>query len=364
MDSWNVQHRVFTYDSFVRNNESIITVQREFRRHFNLARNENVPTRNTILRWVKSFRSVGTVMNKRPPGAHRTVRTPQNVERVRQAILRSPNRSARRHSSELNISDRSVRRILHKDLGFHPYKMAMVQQLNPGDYVKRLNFAREMEAIFDQNENIILFTTDEAHFHLNGTVNQQNYRYWSDENPKLMHERPLHSPKVTVWCAVSSIFVIGPYFFEDDNGTTVTVTSERYRQMFTEFFLPELRRKRIPIRQVWFQQDGATAHTARNSMEAIRAVFRGRIISRFGDIDWPPRSPDLSMCDYFLWGFLKSRVYQHKPRTLQELKGAIREEVEQIGRAMLERVQSNFRERLVKCIAENGRHLSDIVFKH
>ncbi|KAG8278103.1 hypothetical protein J6590_027358 [Homalodisca vitripennis] len=76
MESWSVQHRVFTYDSFVRNNESIVAVQREFRRHFNLARNNSVPTHNTILR------------------AHRTVRTPENVERVRQAILRSPGRSA------------------------------------------------------------------------------------------------------------------------------------------------------------------------------------------------------------------------------------------------------------------------------
>lgn len=359
-----MQHRVFAYDSFVRNNESIVAVQREFRRHFDLARHDSVPTRNTILRWVESFRLRGTVMNRKPPGAPRSVRTAENVERVRQAILRSPGRSARRHSAELRLSNRSVRRILHIDLGFHPYKMAMVQQLNPRDYVQRLNFAREMEAILEQNDNIILFMSDEAHFHLNGMVNQQNCRYWASENPKLMHETPLHSPKVTVWCAVTGTDVIGPYFFQDDNGNTVTVTSERYRQMITEFFLPEVRRKRIPIRRVWFQQDGATAHTARISMEAIRPVFRGRIISRFGDINWPPRSPDLSMCDYFLWGYLKARVYQHKARTLEELKEAIRVEVVQIDRAMLERVEANFRERLEMCIAENGRHLTDVVFNH
>jgi hypothetical protein len=221
-----------------------------------------------------------------------------------------------------------------------------------------------MEAILDQIDNIILFMTDEAHFHLNGLVNQRNCRYWSDQNPKLIHERPLHSPKLTIWCAVSSTVVIGPYIFEDDNGTTVTVTSERYRQMITELFLPELRRKRIPIRQVWFQKDRATAHTARFSMEAIRTDFRGSVISRFGDIDWPPRSPDLSICDYFLWGFLKSSVYHYKPRTLEELKGAIPVKVDQFDRAMLERVEANFRERLVKCIIENDRHLADVDFKH
>jgi hypothetical protein len=96
------------------------------------------------------------------------------------------------------LSNRSVRRILYIDLGFHPYKMAMVQQLNHRNYVKRLNFAREMEAILDQNNNIILFMTDEAYFHLNGMVNQQNCRNWSDENPLLILERSLHRSKVTV----------------------------------------------------------------------------------------------------------------------------------------------------------------------
>ena len=45
---------------------------------------------------------------------------------------------------------------------------------------------------------------DEAHFHLTGYVNKQNCRYWADSNPKEVHERPLHSSKVTVWCAVSA----------------------------------------------------------------------------------------------------------------------------------------------------------------
>lgn len=132
--------------------------------------------------------------------------------------------------------------------------------------------------------------------------------------------------------------------------------------MIQNFFVPELRRKRIPIQRVWFQQDGATAHTARASMNVIRPLFPDRLISKFGDIHWPPRSPDLSMCDFFLWGHLKARVYEHKPRTLEELKNAIRVEVAQIDRAMLERVYANFEERLQKCINDNGHHMGDVVF--
>jgi hypothetical protein len=67
-------------------------------------------------------------------------------------------------------------------------------------------------------------------FHLSGTVNKQNFRYCVAENPRELHARPLHSPKVTVWCTLSSIGVIGPYFFEK-GGVTVTVNVNPYCDM-------------------------------------------------------------------------------------------------------------------------------------
>ena len=54
-------------------------------------------------------------------------------------------------------------------------------------------------------------------------------------NPKEYHQRPLHSDRVTVWCAVSRMGIIGPYFFEE-NGRAVTVNSVRYLTVIEEFF--------------------------------------------------------------------------------------------------------------------------------
>jgi hypothetical protein len=62
---------------------------------------------------------------------------------------------------------------------------------------------------------------------------------------------------------------------------------------------------------MWFQQDGATAHTARASTEVVREMFLEHVISLRGEIPWPARSPDLSASDYFLWGYLKAKVYIH-----------------------------------------------------
>lgn len=108
MQSWTVAYRVFFYDSFVRNNQSVTVVQREFRRHFNIHRNRAIPSRNTILRWIESLYSPGELINRRPRGVTRTVRTPNNVERVRQAFLRSPTRSARKHAAAPRLRYRSV----------------------------------------------------------------------------------------------------------------------------------------------------------------------------------------------------------------------------------------------------------------
>jgi hypothetical protein len=238
----------------------------------------------------------------------------------------------------------------------------MVQALKEGDYAQRAAFADRMLSFLEENEAAVVVISDEAHFHLNGSVNKQNYRYWAMENPRVLHQRPLYSPKVTVWCAVTPFCVIGPYFFEE-NGITVTVTSARYINMIESFFAPELRKRGIDIQNVWFQQDGATAHTAAASMTVLRTLFPHRIISRFGDLAWPPRSPDLSTCDFFLWGYLKARVYQTKPRTLDELKDSIRREVEVISEEMLARVVTNFTERLALCVEQNGRHLSDVIFR-
>ena len=64
---------------------------------------------------------------------------------------------------------------------------------------------------------------------------------------------------------------------------------------------------------MWFQQDGATSHTARFTIDLLKGKFGERVISRNGPVEWPPRSCDLTPLDFFLWGHIKSLVYANKP---------------------------------------------------
>jgi len=92
----------------------------------------------------------------------------------------------------------------------------------------RISSEQLLEMLNDDGVINTFLMTDEAHFHLSGYVNKQNYRYWAPENPQELHQRPLHSERLTVWCGIASFRVLGPYFFEDNEGAAVTVTSERY----------------------------------------------------------------------------------------------------------------------------------------
>lgn len=359
---WSGEQRAFILETFFKNGESVIATLRAFRRRYSLSSSASVPDRKTILSWVKKFRATSSALNVKKKGPAVTVRTPANIARVRESIEQSPTRSARKHASALQISARTVRRILHTDLNLHPYKIMVAQELSPTDWGRRVECC---EAILQQvPPTAILWTSDEAHFHLSGCVNKQNFRYWAAENPRELHQKPLHSPKVTVWCALSSIGIIGPYFFEE-GGVTITVNCDRYCDMLENFFRPKIAEFGVEYEResFWFQQDGATAHTARRSRAILQEMFPGQVVSLHEPIPWPPRSPDLSPCDFYLWGYLKAEVFKHRPRTLVDLKTAIEEEIAQITSTTLEKVMRNFHERLNMCVARQGHHLQDIIFK-
>jgi len=75
-----------------------------------------------------------------------------------------------------------------------------------------------------------------------------------------------------------------------------------------------------------------------------------------------PTLTTLSACDFFLWGYLKSKVYVRKPRTVDDLKVPIRKEIATMPQEMLVNVMQNFEERLRTNVWQEGRHLSDIIF--
>jgi hypothetical protein len=264
------------------------------------------------------------------------------------ALEKSPQKSMRRLSAETNISETSCRKIAKKVLHMFPYKISVLQELKPGDAEKRVKFAEWMLELVNSDASVLDYTffSDEAHFHLSGYVNNQNYRFLATEKPDFSVQAPLYPQRITVWAAMSRKHLIGPIFI------TETVTADVYLDVLRTKFFPALLQRRM-MTKTWFQQDGATPHTANRVMQKLKEKFGTKVISKGL---WPPRSPDLSPCDFFLWGFLKDRVYTHHPKNIEELRFLIEEKFLSVDMNMLQNVSENFLSRLHLCIDMNGGH--------
>jgi len=181
------------------------------------------------------------------------------------------------------------------------------------------------------------------------------------ENPHELMPQPLNDEKITVWVGLPSEFILEPYFFEEEDNhhqmKTVTINGQRYKEMLENFVLPAMRsRPDCDVANMIFQQDGAPPHIYRPVKNLLAATFENRIISRHFPVSWPPRSPDLNPLDFWLWGYLKSKVFTHSPQTLNEPKQAIPDEISAITKEELTKAVSHFSERINALIAKNGGH--------
>jgi len=113
---------------------------------------------------------------------------------------------------------------------------------------------------------------------------------------------------------------------------------------------------------MWFQQDTTTCHTAHATMNILCERFEGMVISYNGNVNWPPRSCDLTPLDFFLWGYLKSQVYANKPRTIDALKVNIRNTIQQIQPDLCDKVIKNWISRIRATKKSRGGYLNNIIF--
>ena len=107
-----------------------------------------------------------------------------------------------------------------------------------------------------------------------------------------------------------------------------------------------------------FQQDGAPPHYYRPAREILDKELPGRWIGRRGPTEWPARSPDLTVCDFWLWSEMREHVYTPGTnfRSIQELQLKIQTELENLDVTHFQNAFRNWCVRMQKCIDVNGGH--------
>lgn len=314
-----------------------------------------IPCKQTILNVVSTFENSHCVNSCSK--CHReegpvNEETEHRNERICSSLVLESTRSTRNVAEELGISNKTVARVW-KQNGFKCFKYSKTHEIFPDDNFRRMEFCDTVMEKANQDPNFIknIVFTDESSFSLSGKHNPSVLRYWSQENEFRSYEAHTQYPqKLNVWAGIFGDNLIGPFFIDGN------LNAEKYLELLQIQVLPAIRNlPGVNLETIWFQQDGCPAHNAVRVKEFLRNSFPDRLMSGTGDIRWPPRSPDLSPNDFFLWGFLKSKVYAHnRANNLDELREKLLEATRAISVEMLGNVRRNFYDRLGYCLASQG----------
>lgn len=328
---------------------------RQVAEEFNERHPNSRVSHTTVSRLLNKFKTTGSVHDASRSG--RPSVPVEEKEVVIAKVMKSPKKSVRRSSHELNFPRTTMRRILKAE-NFHPYKLQHVQQLTEDDPDRRMEMCSWFMDRLDEGHEFLsdILFSDEAMFTMNGQVNRHNCRYYAQENPHWM-EQDKHQggSSVMVWCGIWRNFVIGPFFFDS------TVTGESYLDMLKGSMIPQLESLGLGL-PAWFQQDGAPAHYSVIVRHFLDDIFQDRWIGRRGPVEWAPRSPDLTPMDFFFWGYVKSLVYCEKIRDRAHLLQKISYACARISgdEDLFEKVRRNFRYRVTTCFELGGQHFEHL----
>lgn len=315
MPALTVQDNVDLVKYFYQNGENITATIRAFCTARGIKNSKEAPAYNTVKTMITRFQETSSCL----VDAHSRSRDEGDVNSVLEIVHENPNTSTRATANKCDFSKSKVHSILRKDLGFTAFKPKLERFLSVNAIQERLEFCQKfLETVRDSDtflENVLF--TDEAMFELNPSFNKQNCRFWASDRPTNSSFVVKQFPtKLMVWVGFSKHAIVGPYFFN------TTVNADSYLDMVTNFVIPELKRMRKYSTTI-FQQDGATPHTAKKTIDYLQKMFPNRLISRGTSFGWPGYSPDLSPVDYSFWGYIKGAVCGRRHSDIDSLKTAI-----------------------------------------
>jgi transposase len=318
--------------------------------------NRPMPSQSAVSKLVKKFKDTGSVADKRKSGRRRTATGDKSCSKTIATVGVCGRTSVRDLAKRLRISRSTVHRILtrHK---FKPYKLQFHQILEKGDHDRRSEFCEQFHELLSADPDLIfrICFSDECTFQIDGRITPHNHRFWCENNPRWMRENHnQYSRKVNVWCGIFGKRIVGPFFIEG------TLDAATYLDLLINEIGPALSAV-CGDKDVWFQQDGAPPHFGSEVRQFLNETFPDRWIGRSGPIPWPARSPDLSPLDFFLWGYVRERVFVTAPRDIDDLKERVRSTLSAVKRSTLKKVLREFTNRLGYCIAAQGRHFEHLI---
>lgn len=268
-----------------------------------------------------------------------------------------PNASLRDAQRDLGTSHKSIHRILRK-YKFQPYSYSLVHNLWLDDPFRRIGFCEFLLIKIQEDEEFLrkIIWSDVAKFSRNELFNRHNSHYWADSNPHVRRETHFQvSWSFKFYCAIKDDKVLNVHIYDENlNGAEYVNIIRNYLEQSLE---------NLPLNEyvtAWYQHDGAPVHNTREVGEILNRIFEDRWIATNGSFEWPPRSPDLTPMDFYVWGRIKSMVYSSEPTTKENMKQRVRAAFSSLGAAEIRRATQSVSDRVQKCLAANGHQFEHL----
>ena len=226
-----------------RENQSLSMIKNKFEQRFG----KKAPTDPTLLKWEEKAFKFGSVLDA-PRSGRRKTRT-ELSEIVENSVNENPTLSLRDRGKQLSVNVSTLHNVMTKDLQLKSYKPMIVNELSDEDMDKREIFSKRLLTVFNtEGMRKMVYFSDECAVYL--SYRSRRWYFWSKTNPHFYEELRNKPPHVMIWAAISSEHLIGPYFFDTN------VDQLNYTKCLTDYFIPELTKRRVSIENVYFQQDG------------------------------------------------------------------------------------------------------------
>ena len=378
-NSYTPQQRLFIYD-LKQQGTKYPAIQAAFLLKFGCP----APSRSHCKNIVRNVTQRSSAVAAKPSGRPSSYSSANDMLELMDSLIQNPDVGVRRQTLFLeqdhgwDTSHMTVWRRIRHELKVRPYHYQMKQQLQQQDPAARLRFGNFFQRMMTSDpyfEDQILYE-DEANIHLCGYINSRNAVHYGLTKPAPL-TTPLHPIKVVVLGAISSQKLFGPYFVEQGGNPVrippvpakaTTLDGVRYTNILDTELIPDYQREIFSNPQDWdpylthYMHDGARAHIVGPACTLLDSTFFNNTIGANLSLPWPPRSPDLTPMDFFLWGYVKEQLFRHhKPTTYDELKAAVREVFQSIPTDMLQRACRSVKKRIQLLQQENGGHFEHLL---
>jgi len=313
----------------------------------------------------KKVKQTSSAVNRKAgSGRPKSARSEENIHAVLKLICSQEDqpgtrKSTREIAQEVGISQTSVRTIAKKDLGLRCFKRTPAQVLTAATKQKRLERSKALLTRLSVARSKKVFFTDEKAFYIQHPVNTQNNRVWGAgrktdvSTERLLVQRAKFSQHVMVSAGVCWGGKGRLHFVPDKT----KINAGYYKQDLLPLLLEDS--QHLLQQDFVFQQDGAPAHTAKQTQEWL-AANTADFISKD---EWPPNSPDLNPLDYCVWGMMLSAYQKHlpKPSNKAELKVVLQAIWDSLSQESIDKAVLGFRKRLQACVKADGGHFEHVL---